>query len=67
MNLIDGIGGVFLFSDDPKRLATWYRDCLGIVPEGEDGECNSIYTTFECRDIRKSGDQENDSVGNYSH
>ncbi|MGB7623258.1 MAG: VOC family protein [Terriglobia bacterium] len=47
MNLIDGIGGVFLFSNDPKRLVEWYRDCLGIVPEGNDSECNSIYTTFE--------------------
>ncbi len=51
MNLIDGIGGVFLFSNDPKRLVEWYRDCLGIVPEGNDSECNSIYTTFEYRDL----------------
>ena len=49
--MIDGIGGVFLFSHDTKRLATWYRDCLGIVPAGEDAECNSIYATFESRDI----------------
>jgi len=49
--MIDGIGGAFLFSNDTKRLATWYRDCLGIVPEGEDSECNSIYTSFEYRDI----------------
>ena len=49
--MIDGIGGVFLFSNDTKRLATWYRDCLGIVVEGEDSECNSIYKSFEYRDI----------------
>ena len=49
--MIDGIGGVFLFSNDTKRLATWYRDCLGVVPEGENSECNSIYKSFECRDI----------------
>jgi predicted enzyme related to lactoylglutathione lyase len=49
--MIDGIGGVFLFSNDPKRLAAWYRDCLGIVPAGEDAECNSIFATFESRDI----------------
>jgi predicted enzyme related to lactoylglutathione lyase len=49
--MIDGIGGVFLFSNDTKRLATWYRDYLGIVPAGEDSECNSIYATFEYRDI----------------
>jgi predicted enzyme related to lactoylglutathione lyase len=49
--MIDGIGGVFLFSNDSKRLVTWYRDCLGIVAEGEDSECDSIYKTFEYRDI----------------
>jgi len=51
MNLINGIGGVFLFTNNPKRLIEWYRDCLGIVPAGEDNECNSVYTTFEYRDI----------------
>ena len=49
--IIDGIGGAFLFSNDLKRLATWYRDCLGILPEGDDAECNSIYATFEYRDL----------------
>jgi predicted enzyme related to lactoylglutathione lyase len=49
--VINGIGGVFLFSNDAKRLATWYRDCLGIIPAGEDSECNSIYATYEYRDI----------------
>ena len=51
MNLINGIGGVFLFTNNPKRLVEWYRDCFGIVPEGSDSECNSIYTSFEYRDI----------------
>ena len=49
--MIDGIGGAFLFSNDTKRLVTWYRDCLGIVAAGEDSECNSIYKSFEYRDI----------------
>jgi predicted enzyme related to lactoylglutathione lyase len=49
--MIDGIGGVFLFSNDSKRLVTWYRECLGIVTEGQDSECDSIYKTFEYRDI----------------
>jgi predicted enzyme related to lactoylglutathione lyase len=49
--MIDGIGGAFLFSNDAKRLAGWYRDCLGMVPEGEDTECNSIYRSFEYRDL----------------
>src|ERR1700740_3798617 len=49
--VIDGIGGAFLFSNDTKRLVTWYRDCLGIVGEGEDSECNSVYKSFEYRDL----------------
>ena len=49
--MIEGIGGVFLFSNDTKRLVTWYRDCLGILPEGQDNECDSIYKSFEYRDI----------------
>jgi len=50
--MISGIGGAFLFSNDVKALATWYRDCLGIVPAGDDPECNSIYATFDYRDLQ---------------
>ena len=50
--MIDGIGGVFLFSNNAKRLAAWYRDCLGLVPTGEDSECDSSYRTFDCRDAK---------------
>jgi hypothetical protein len=32
--MIDGIGGAFLFSNDTKRLAAWYRDCLGVIGLG---------------------------------
>lgn len=49
--MIDGIGGVFLFSNDTKRLAAWYRDYLGIEAAGEDSECNSVYATFDSRDL----------------
>ena len=49
--MIDGIGGAFLFSNDVKRLATWYRDSLGISFQGEDAECNSVYTSFDYRDL----------------
>ncbi|HMD15804.1 MAG TPA: VOC family protein [Terriglobales bacterium] len=49
--MIDGIGGVFLFSNDTKRLAAWYRDCLGIAAAGEDNECKSVYATFDSRDL----------------
>ncbi len=50
MDLIDGIGGAFLFSNNPKRLADWYRDNLGInVQESPDHK--SFYATFEYRDL----------------
>jgi predicted enzyme related to lactoylglutathione lyase len=49
--MITGIGGAFLFSNDVKKLAAWYRDCLGIIPQGEDAECSSIYTSFDYRDL----------------
>jgi len=49
--MIDGIGGAFLFSNDTKRLAAWYRDCLGIAFQGEDAECSSVYASFEYRDL----------------
>ena len=50
MNLIDGIGGVFLFSNEPKRLAEWYRENLGLDYE-ESPDCSSMYKSFECRDF----------------
>jgi predicted metalloprotease with PDZ domain/catechol 2,3-dioxygenase-like lactoylglutathione lyase family enzyme len=33
VNLIDGIGGVFIYSNDVDRLAEWYRKHLGIDGE----------------------------------
>ena len=33
MARITGIGGIFFRSADPKALAAWYRDTLGIVLE----------------------------------
>ena len=50
MNLIDGIGGVFLFSNNPKRLAEWYRDNLGISYH-ESPDCSSFYKSFDHRDF----------------
>ena len=49
--MIEGIGGAFLFTNDAKKLAAWYKDCLGIVPDGEDPECNSIYKAFDYWDL----------------
>src|SRR5215470_14242943 len=50
MSLIDGIGGAFLFSNNPKGLAEWYRENLGISCE-ESPDYSSIYTTFSHRDL----------------
>lgn len=30
MAKIDGIGGVFIFSNNPKKLASWYKEILGL-------------------------------------
>ena len=50
MDLIDGIGGAFLFSNNPKRLADWYRDNLGISIH-ESPDYKSFYATFEYWDL----------------
>jgi catechol-2,3-dioxygenase len=50
MDLIDGIGGAFLFSNNPKELAEWYRDNLGISCQ-ESPDYKSFYATFEYWDF----------------
>ena len=50
MSLINGIGGVFLFTNNPKRLVEWYWDCFGIAA-ADAGDPNTIYALFESRDI----------------
>ena len=34
---ITGVGGIFVSSPDPKALAAWYRDVLGITVESWGG------------------------------
>lgn len=34
MERVLGIGGVFVRSADPAGLHAWYRDCLGVDPDG---------------------------------
>lgn len=42
MERVRGVGGIFFKARDPKALAAWYRDHLGIpVPEGQ------TYAAFE--------------------
>ena len=50
MNLIGGIGGVFLFSNDPRQLAEWYRENLG-MNYNESPDCRSFYNSFDYRDL----------------
>lgn len=45
MSLIDGVGGAFVFSEDPQRLAAWYGDYLGMVFEGS-AEFGAYYQVF---------------------
>ncbi|MEM8559191.1 MAG: VOC family protein [Bacteroidota bacterium] len=42
---INGIGGAFVFSPDPKRLADWYAEHLGIAFEGS-AEAGAFYQRF---------------------
>lgn len=43
--MIDGVGGAFVFSNDPERLAMWYSHHLGLVFEGS-AEFGAFYTVF---------------------
>lgn len=45
MSQIDGLGGAFIFSSDPERLARWYAEHFGIEFEGS-AEFGAFYTTF---------------------
>lgn len=45
MSFINGIGGAFIFSNDPFRLAQWYTGCFGFQFEGG-GELDFFYQVF---------------------
>lgn len=47
---VRGIGGVFLYTDDPKALADWYRDRLGLECEYNDA-VGAYYHEFRQRDL----------------
>ena len=46
---IRGIGGIFIYSKDPKALAEWYRDVMGIKVVFTE-EYNSYYCEFRYPD-----------------
>jgi hypothetical protein len=45
-----GIGGVFFKAKDPRALAVWYRDSLGLVPDPAAG--NNVIFKWRDRDDR---------------
>ncbi len=45
MSHVNGVGGAFVFSEDPARLAGWYRDKLGLAFEGSE-EFGAFYQVF---------------------
>ena len=49
MSLVDGVGGAFIFSEDPKRLSDWYAEHLGIAFEGSE-EFGAFYVRYVAAD-----------------
>jgi len=72
MQKVTGIGGVFFRARDPKALAAWYRDHLGIdpVPTSYDDRPWSqeagptVFAPFE-KDTDYFGSQENQFMVNF--
>ena len=54
MSLIDGVGGAFIFSEDPGRLAGWYAEHLGIEFEGGE-EFGAFYVRYVAADPEDAG------------
>lgn len=50
MAMVTGFGGVFIKAADPKFLARWYEDNLGI------GFGTALYFSFKWRELNKPGD-----------
>jgi predicted enzyme related to lactoylglutathione lyase len=48
---VKGIGGVFIESPEPARLAAWYADVLGISMEPHDGGERGYFHVFQARDM----------------
>ena len=49
VDLIEGVGGAFVFSERPAELAEWYREVLGLEFEGSE-EAGAFYQIFWFRD-----------------
>lgn len=58
MARVEGIGGVFIDSEDAGRLAQWYEEVLGVTMDGHpDGV--GYFHVFETRDVHTSVLREN--------
>lgn len=58
MARVEGIGGVFIDSEDAGRLARWYEEVLGVKMDGHpDGI--GYFHVFETRDVQTSVLREN--------
>lgn len=58
MARVEGIGGVFIESEDAGRLAQWYEEMLGVTMDGHpDGV--GYFHVFETRDVLTSVLREN--------
>ncbi len=51
--MIAGIGGIFIYSTQPERLAGWYEEVLGIRHESPEGY-NVWYATFFYQDSQNN-------------
>jgi catechol 2,3-dioxygenase-like lactoylglutathione lyase family enzyme len=58
LSTVEGIGGVFLDSNDASALADWYHRHLGIVFT-EHPEEGSFYVVFRTRDVESGEIREN--------
>ena len=48
--IVNGIGGVFIYANDPKSLAEWYSHHLGLEFTCDEGDGN-YYMLFYYRDV----------------
>ena len=54
MSHVSGVGGAFIFSANPKKLADWYAEHFGFVFEGSE-EFGAFYQVFRAIDPGNPG------------
>lgn len=53
MDALDGIGGTFLFSEDPARLAAWYHTHLGFQFKTMGDTHYQMFITRDAQDVER--------------